>query len=139
MGFIESFTGYTVDGIATREMPEQIRLVYSIKNHLQQLINVRKGSRALFPDMGIETIPDIFTSIPPWIKSFDTSLKEMFLKYDPRLEAVYTYNWHINKKKLLLLCRLVVVVRGGKPVRFEVTFGGIGNGSVSLLAAGNEE
>jgi len=139
MGFIENITGYTSDGIPAGRMPEQVRLVYSIKNHLQHLFNVRKGSRFLYPDLGIERIPDQFTRLPTWIRSFNDSLRKMILKYDQRIEDVYLYNWHVDKKSLHLGCRMVVIVRSRQVIRFEAVFAGPGNDRVYLLGSGKEE
>lgn len=82
MGFWENITGFTFDGLPANKMPENVKQVHSIKNHLRQLINMSKGSDLKNPDMGIEDIPDIITTVPEWTRDFSKSLKAMVKKFD---------------------------------------------------------
>jgi len=64
MGLWANITEYTFDGLPADKMPENVKLVHSIRNHMKQIINMPKGSSILNPDMGIEDIPNILTSVP---------------------------------------------------------------------------
>lgn len=138
MGFWEEITGYTADGLSVKGMPEGVVFVYSIKNHIEQLLNTRKGSSFLNPDMGISDIPDVLTKVPSWSDEFAVSIKNMVLEFDKRIKDIKLYDWVIDKKETCLKCKMVVVTQRDQIIRYCAVFSGIGNNHL-LIAGGEDE
>jgi hypothetical protein len=138
MGFWENLTGNPTEGLLADKMPEKVKLVHSVKNHLQQLINIRRGTDFLNPDMGINDTLTFLTKIPPRMNEFAKSIKDMILKHDKRVKELYLYNWHIEKKLLCPVCKMIVVLDKKQVIRYSVVFGGVGKNLIHIIT-GEEE
>jgi len=139
MGFWENITGFTFDGLPADNMPENVKLVYSIKNHIKQLINLSKGTTLISPDKGIEDIPDVLTSLPSWTQDFGKSLKSMIMKYDERIKEIYFNNWCIEGKQRCLTCILIIITENEEVIRYRAIFSTQGNRRVEIITGEDED
>lgn len=61
----------------------------SITNHLRQMLNTRQGSALIAPDYGIPDFTDLLTDFNPGtIDEIEEALRQIILKYEPRLSDV---------------------------------------------------
>jgi len=139
MGFWENMTGFTHDGLPADKMPENVKLVHSIKNHLKQLINMPKGSDLKNPDMGIEDIPDILTSVPGWTRVFGKSLCAMVKKFDRHIKEIYFNNWSIDENRCCLTCRMIVITEKEEVIRYRAVFSAQGSRQVEIISGDDKE
>lgn len=163
MGFWDNITGFTFDGLPAlfsrdvrvlvemsgrtpllkpnvfTKMPDNVKLVYSIKNHLRQLINMPKGSDWKNSDMGIEDIPDFMTSVTSWTPEFGKSLKLMIKKYEKRIKEIYLINWRIDGKLCCLTCRIIVITENRAVIRYRAVFSALGSRVVEITTGEDEE
>ncbi len=150
MGLRDNITGFTFDGLpalfsrdirpdVSTKMPDNVKLVHSIKNHIRQLINMPKGSDWKNSDMGIEDIPDVLTSVPPWTPDFGKSLKVMIKKYEKRIKEIYFINWRIDGKLCCLTCRMIVITENKEVIRYRAVFCAQGSRVVEITTGEDEE
>lgn len=132
MDLLEKLTGHTFDGKKADIIPENLHIVYSIKDHLQRLLSTRKGTYTLQPELGVDDIPDVYTTVPKDIYVFENILRSMILKFDSRVCEVHFYSWFIEKKQSRLACKVSVIIAQKKVIRFLIFFGHVGNNQVFL-------
>ncbi len=138
-GLLGEYTGFTQDGLPADKMPENVKLVHSIKNHLKQLINMPKGSDIKNPDMGIEDIPDILTSVPGWTRVFSKSLSAMVKKFDNQIKEIYLNNWSIDENQCCLTCKMIVVTEKEEVIRYRAIFSAQGSRQVEIITGDDME
>jgi len=83
-----------------RAKEDSRKLVDSVLDHLQKILNTKKGNVPIAEDYGIpdftdliraspETLKDVEKGIiPETFKDFERSIKNMIQKYEPRLKSV---------------------------------------------------
>ena len=64
------------------------RVVESVLEHLQRLLNTRQGNVPLGLDYGVPDFTDIVLSYPDGVQDFEKSIRQTILKYEPRLKGV---------------------------------------------------
>ena len=57
----------------------------SIANHLQELLNSRVGESIIALDFGLPDFTDIVHTIPEGVHTVQESLRDVIVKYEPRL------------------------------------------------------
>ena len=57
----------------------------SIAEHLQVLLNSREGLSATTPDFGLPDPTDIMHMLPDGLQSIQNAIRDVILKYEPRL------------------------------------------------------
>ncbi|NLL14032.1 MAG: hypothetical protein GX267_11560 [Fibrobacter sp.] len=139
MGFWENITGFTHDGLPAEKMPENVKLVHSIKNQLKQLINMPKGSDLKNPDMGIEDIPDIVITVPEWTLEFGKSLSSMIKKFNRNIKEIYFNHWSIDENQCCLTCRMIVVTGNEEIIRYRAVFSALGSRQVEIISGDDDE
>lgn len=60
----------------------------SIAEHLQALLNSREGSSATVPDFGLPDLTDIVHIMPEGLQVVQNIIRDIVLKYEPRLAKV---------------------------------------------------
>ncbi|MFP4392427.1 MAG: type VI secretion system baseplate subunit TssE [Desulfohalobiaceae bacterium] len=87
----------------------------SIANHLRLMLNTRQGSVQIADDFGIPDFTDLLSELNPHtIEDIQNSVRQIILKYEPRLEDVQVI--HEEKKQDL---RSGLVFRLESKVRFK--------------------
>jgi len=73
-------------GKRTRKDPK--RVVDSVLNHLQRILNTRQGSVPIGEDYGVPDFTDLVSAYPDGVRDFERSIRQTIQKYEPRLKAV---------------------------------------------------
>jgi type VI secretion system protein len=60
----------------------------SIAEHLQTLLNSREGLSATNPDFGLPDLTDIVHMLPDGVHALQNAIRDVILKYEPRLAKV---------------------------------------------------
>ena len=60
----------------------------SIVEHLQTLLNSREGLSATNPDFGLPDLTDIVHMLPDGVHALQNAIRDLILKYEPRLSKV---------------------------------------------------
>ncbi|MEM7434999.1 MAG: type VI secretion system baseplate subunit TssE [Myxococcota bacterium] len=60
----------------------------SIAEHLQTLLNSREGVSATTPDFGLPDLTDIVHMLPDGVHAIQDAIRDVLLKYEPRLAKV---------------------------------------------------
>lgn len=60
----------------------------SIAEHLQTLLNSREGLSATNPDFGLPDLTDIVHMLPDGAHALQNAIRDVILKYEPRLSKV---------------------------------------------------
>jgi len=70
----------------TREDPR--RIIASIREHLQKILNTRQGSVMIGEDYGLPDFAGLFRDYPESLRDFERSIRMTIQKYEPRLKMV---------------------------------------------------
>ena len=60
----------------------------SILEHVQVLLNTREGLSATNPDFGLPDLTDIVHMLPDGVQAIQNAIRDVILKYEPRLSKV---------------------------------------------------
>ena len=127
----ESITGTFLDGTQIEAVPRNKRLIVSLMDHLNRIFNTRKGSIPHLKDYGLPDISEIYRKMPEGIEELIDAVERTVEKYEPRLKNVRV----VQLEDDVVGARLVLIVSGelqeGKLVRFQTTFTGTGNSTIS--------
>ena len=84
-GFLEKFLG-PLPGSASKQRVSGVG--DPIRNHLNFLLNTRKGSIVHLPDYGMPDMASFYADYPSSVTGLRTAVEELVRKYEPRLENV---------------------------------------------------
>ena len=73
---------------ARRVTEDPKRVVHSIRDHLERILNTRKGSVGIADDYGISDFSLIMDGHPDSLRDFARATQQTIQKYEPRLKAV---------------------------------------------------
>jgi type VI secretion system protein len=65
--------------------PSESRIIASIQEHLERMLNTRRGNVPVAPDYGIPDMADLVHSFPEAIHSMEQAIRTTVEKYEPRL------------------------------------------------------
>jgi type VI secretion system protein len=70
----------------TREDPK--RIIDSVREHLQRILNTRQGSAMIGEDYGLPDFAELLRDYPDSLRDFERSIRMTIQKYEPRLKMV---------------------------------------------------
>ncbi len=85
----------------------------SIVEHLQALLNTRKGQSPVAPGYGVIDLVDLVHSFPQALPDLQVSIRETIQEYEPRLKNVRVR--HIQDDELVLTLRFEVTGQLSRP------------------------
>ncbi|MBL9039466.1 MAG: type VI secretion system baseplate subunit TssE [Archangium sp.] len=74
--------------ISTKEPARRSDVVESVLKHLQSLLNMRTGSAATVPGMGVPDFTDLVHDFPGSSMTLTQAIRATILAYEPRLKNV---------------------------------------------------
>lgn len=95
----------------------QVDTVQSVTEHLYVLLNTCIGDSVTAPDFGLSDFSDIVHELPKGIHKIQQSIRDVILKYEPRLKNV-SVRYLPDQEPLVL--RFEVVARLNDPSRSVV-------------------
>jgi type VI secretion system protein len=86
----------------------EVDVVRSVVEHLAVLLNTRAGEAVTVPDYGLQDLTDVVHELPEGIHTIQQGMRNIILKYEPRLSNVSVR--HLPDDSSLVL-RFEVVAR----------------------------
>jgi type VI secretion system protein len=131
-GLFESLTGQFLDGTPVESVPQKLRRVTSVMDHLNRMFNTRQGSISHLEGYGLPDVSDIYRRMPDAIDELRNAIKSTITRYEPRLENIRV----VQRDEQRLDARLTFIITGelkggGGMVRFQTMFNSIGNSSIA--------
>lgn len=80
--------GNFAGGLELSQVSEQDQVILSVLDNIQRILNSRAGALAHLPDYGLPDMTKILRSMPGSTHQLITTLSEVLLKYEPRLEKI---------------------------------------------------
>jgi type VI secretion system protein len=71
-----------------RSKEDPRRTKYSIKEHLERILNTKTGNVPIADDYGVPDFTDLLRTYPDSVRDFERSIKHTIQKYEPRLKVV---------------------------------------------------
>lgn len=112
-----------------RERQDPKRVLDSVLNHIQRILNTRQGNVPIGSDYGVPDFTDLVQVYPDGVRDFERSIKQTIQKYEPRLTGVRVRFVPPGEDVLSLRFQIKgrLAVEGHKdPVSFESTIGSDG-------------
>ena len=130
-GIFESLTGCFLDGTPLESIGYSERRVYSVMDHLSRMFNTRVGSISYLPDYGLPDISEVYRTLPDGLENLRDAIRCTVEKYEPRLVNVRVQYQEPESGRQRIVFIINGQIKGGGQVRFQTTFTGTGNSSVS--------
>lgn len=123
------------DGTPIQAVPQEYRRSKSIADHLWRMFNTRQGSIPHLADYGLPDISEIYRKLPASLKEFETTILNLTIKYEPRLERVRIRPLVTAPHEFRLSFELSAIMRGGDRISFQTSFNSTGETQVQPLRA----
>ena len=92
-------------------LTEDEKLSLSILENLRMILTTRRGSVLHLPDFGISDIMQIYLSSENPIESLKQEIKDVILKYEPRIKDVQIQNSEFDQKSLRASLKIIIKVK----------------------------
>lgn len=129
-GLLEKLTATYLDGTPTRAVPSTVRRQRSIAEHIQRLLETRKGMLVHMPDFGMPDIGDLFRRLPGSANEIQSEMEGLIRKYEPRMEQIRVQFVEFEPAHARIRFRISGTMKGSGRVQFESSFFPNGRGLV---------
>ncbi len=92
-------------------LTEDQKLSLSIIENLRMILTTRRGSILHLPDFGISDILQIYLSSENPVESLKQEIKDVILKYEPRISGVQIQNSEFDQKTLRAALKIIIKVK----------------------------
>ncbi|HSL90478.1 MAG TPA: type VI secretion system baseplate subunit TssE [Ignavibacteriaceae bacterium] len=92
-------------------LTEDQKLSLSIVENLRMILTTRRGSVQHLPDFGVSDILQIYIRSENPIESLKQELKQVILKYEPRIKEVIMETSEFDQKTLRASLKIIVKVK----------------------------
>lgn len=99
-------------------------------DHIQHLMETRKGSLAHIPDMGMPDIGDLYRRLPGSTAEIQSELETLIRKFEPRLTSVRVQFHEFDAAAARVRFRITGTLQGEGRLQLESSFFPDGRGSV---------
>jgi type VI secretion system lysozyme-like protein len=126
----EKISQHYADGTPLNSVPQEVRLVKSISDHVKRLLNTRKGTVPHMPDYGLTDVSEIYSNLPGSIEQLQREMTALIKKYEPRLEKIGVEVLPFDPYSFKIDFNIHGVIKGGQRVFLTTAFSA--NGQVSV-------
>lgn len=84
----EMLSGNFSGGLNLNQVSEQNKVILSVLDNMQRILNCRAGTLAHLPDYGLPDMTKILQGMPGTAHQLITTLSAVLLKYEPRLNRI---------------------------------------------------
>lgn len=84
----EMLCGNFTGGLELNGVSEQNQVILSVLDNMQRILNCRAGTLAHLPDYGLPDMTKILQGMPGTAHQLMTTLSDVLLKYEPRLQRI---------------------------------------------------
>jgi type VI secretion system protein len=105
-----------------RSREDSGRIIDSVMEHLQRILNTRQGSVQIADDFGLPDFTDLIDNYPESIMDLERSIRRMVQKYEPRLTSIQVNFIPQEDENLSLDFQITAELKAGDeklPVRFD--------------------
>jgi len=109
-----------------RERGAPGRIIDSILQHLQRVLNTKRGNVPISETFGIPDYSELLHAYPDSLKEFERAVRQTIQQYEPRLKAVRVNFLPREENSLVLRFEILARLAGedeNLPVRFESIWG----------------
>lgn len=92
-------------------LTEDQKLSLSIIENLRMILTTRRGSILHLPDFGISDILQIYLASDNPVESLKKEIKDVILKYEPRIGDVQIQNSEFDQKTLRAALKIIIKVK----------------------------
>ncbi len=92
-------------------LTEDQKLSLSIIENLRMILTTRRGSILHLPDFGISDILQIYLASDNPIESLKKEIREVILKYEPRVSEVQIQNSEFDQKTLRAALKIIIKLK----------------------------
>lgn len=92
-------------------LTEDQKLSLSIIENLRMILTTRRGSILHLPDFGISDILQIYLLSENPVESLKQEIKDVILKYEPRISEVRMENSEFDQKTLRAALKIIIKVK----------------------------
>lgn len=84
----EMLYGNFSGGLDLYDISEENQVILSVLDNMQRILNCRAGTLAHLPDYGLPDMSKILQGMPGTAHQLMTTLSEVLLRYEPRLNSI---------------------------------------------------
>ena len=92
-------------------LTEDQKLSLSIIENLRMILTTRRGSVLHLPDFGISDILQIYLASDNPVESLKKEIREVILKYEPRVSEVQIQNSEFDQKTLRAALKIIIKLK----------------------------
>ncbi len=92
-------------------LTEDQKLSLSIIENLRMILTTRRGSILHLPDFGISDILQIYLASDNPVESLKKEIREVILKYEPRVSEVQIQNSEFDQKTLRASLKIIIKLK----------------------------
>ena len=92
-------------------LTEDQKLSLSIIENLRMILTTRRGSILHLPDFGISDILQIYLASDNPVESLKKEIREVILKYEPRVSEVQIQNSEFDQKTLRAALKIIIKLK----------------------------
>lgn len=129
-GLFEKLVGTYADGTPVRSVPAASRRLRSVVDHVQRLMETRKGSLVHLPELGMPDIGDLYRRLPGSAQEIQSELELLLRRHEPRLENVRVQFQEFDAAHARIRFRISGVLKGLGRLQLESSFFPSGRGEV---------
>ncbi len=129
-GLFEKLMGGYADGTPLRAVPASSRRLRSVVDHIQRLLETRKGSLVHRPDLGMPDIGDLYRRLPGSAQEIQTELEQLLRRHEPRLDNVRVQFQEFDPAHARIRFRISGMLKGMGRLQLESAFFPSGRGEV---------
>ncbi len=92
-------------------LTEDQKLSLSIIENLRMILTTRRGSVQHLPDFGISDILQLYINSDNPVESLKQEIKELILKYEPRISEVQIQSSEFDQKTLRASLKIIIKIK----------------------------
>ena len=129
-GLFEMLSGAFLDGTPVEAVPEEARRQRSVADHIQRILETRKGTLVHLPDFGMSDIGDLFRRLPASASEIRSEMETLVRRHEPRMENARVEFEEFDAARARVRFRISGTLVGQGRVQFESSFFPDGRGEV---------
>lgn len=128
----EKLSGHYADGTPVSAVPTQQREIKSIQDHLERLLNTRKGMLIHMPEYGLSDVSGLFRRLPASAEELMVEIQEVITRFEPRLSSIRVSIGEFEPGSSRISFRISAVTTRNGRITIDSSFFPTGRGQVRI-------